>query len=65
MFSCKSKSMNSAFIFEAEVLTSSANAFKSKLYDVKKKNGITSLVSENVLAMLTKYLTGSCPEIEH
>ena len=33
MFSCKSKSMNSAFILEAEVLTSSGNALESKLYD--------------------------------
>ena len=67
MFSCESKSMNSVFILEAMVLTSSADTFESN-YFIEIKNHhliVTSFVSENDFAMLTKYLTGSCPEIRH
>ena len=66
MFSCESKSMNSVFILEAMVLTSSADTFESNYFiEIKNHFIVTSFVSENDFAMLTKYLTGSCPEIRH
>ena len=66
MFSCESKSMNSVFILEAMVLTSSADTFESNYFiEIKNHFIVTSFVSENDFAMLTKYLTGSCPELRH
>ena len=67
MFSCESKSMNSVFILEAIVLTSSADTFESNYFiEITNHFIVTScIVSENDFAMLTKYLTGSCPEIRH